>query len=303
MKYSIIIPVYNEEENIEVFYNRLIKVLKNLHKSYEVIFVNDGSTDNSLNILKKIRDIRIISLTRNFGQQAALMAAFNNVKGDEIITIDVDLQMNPEDIPKLINKINEGYDIVYGVYNKNRKNIFRKICSNFAKWSLSKLIPYNSTTETGGFRIIKNYVIKQIIQFKEKSKMLDSLLCWTGYKIGKVDVNHNNRYAGKSKYSFFKLIKYWFDMVVSLTYIPLKIAIFGGIFIGGLALSLGLYYFIRYLFFGATVEGFTTLAIFIAMFSGIQLFCLGIIGEYLGRTNKEVMNKPEYIIKEITKSI
>ena len=141
MKYSIIIPVYNEEENIEVFYNRLIKVLKNLHKSYEVIFVNDGSTDNSLNILKKIRDIRIISLTRNFGQQAALMAAFNNVKGDEIITIDVDLQMNPEDIPKLINKINEGYDIVYGVYNKNRKNIFRKICSNFAKWSLSKLIP------------------------------------------------------------------------------------------------------------------------------------------------------------------
>jgi len=300
MDYSIVVPIYNEEENIEPFYKRLINAMTRLHKSYEVIFVDDGSVDNSIEILQKIKtnNTKIIKLTRNFGQQAALMAAFSITKGNEVITIDADLQMHPEDIPLLIDKMSEGYDIVYGTYNKNRKNFARKMCSTFAHAILAKLVPYN-TTETGGFRMIKSHIVKQIIQFKERSKMLDSLLCWTGYKIGKVDVQHNERLAGKSKYTFFKLLKYWMDMVVSLTYMPLKIAIFGGLFIGSGAILLGLYYFIRYLLFGATVEGFTTLAILIAIFSGVQLFCLGIIGEYLGRTNKEVMSKPEYIIKEI----
>ena len=305
MEYSIVVPIFNEEGNINNFNKRLSLVMNKLKTSYEIIFVNDGSTDKSHDLLTQLwtkdkQHVKVVNLTRNFGQHAALMAGFEIAQGAKIVTIDCDLQMPPEEIPKLIKKLAEGHDIVFGVYGQTRKDSFlRKIGSKFAKYILSKLIP--NMSDISGFRILKRHTVIELLKLKEKNKMIDGLLCWMGYDIDKVEIKHNKREVGKSKYSFFKLIAFWLDMVVSLTYLPLKIAIFGGAFMGLSGLLLASYYFIRYLIYGTTIAGFTTLTILIALFSGIQLFCIGIIGEYLGRTNKGVMNKPEFIVRGVLK--
>jgi len=153
-------------------------------------------------------------------------------------------------------------------------------------------------TSLSGFRAVKSGTINQLKLFRERSKFLDGLLCWMGFKVGTVEVEHSERQAGKTKYSLFGLIRLWFDMVTSFTDIPLKIATFGGLSLGTVGVLLALFYLIRYLLYGFGVPGFATIVILITVFSGIQLFCLGILGEYIGRVNREVRNRPEYIIRD-----
>ena len=301
IKYSVVIPVFNEAENLEVLYARLTKVMDGLDGPYEIIFVDDGSSDSSFQILnilhQKDKNIKVIRFTRNFGQHPAVMGGFNASRGETIITLDADLQNPPEEIPKLLEKLDEGYEVVFGVFQQRKHSAFRRAGSRFAKWVLGRILPVEAT-DLSGFRALRSYTVAQLKLLNEKSKFLDGLLCWMGYKVGKVEVAHEERHSGKTKYTPFKLLSLWLDMIVSFTELPLKIAIFSGLFLGVVGLALALFYLIRYFLYGFGVPGFATIVILITFFSGVQLFALGILGEYVGRMNKEVKNKPEYIIRD-----
>ena len=301
LKFSVVIPVFNEEGNLEVLHTRLTKVLESLGGTYEIIFVDDGSTDGSFQILRDLHqkdgNVKAIGFARNFGQHPAIMAGFDSAQGEVIVTLDADLQNPPEEVPKLLVKLDEGYDVVFGVLQRRKHSAFRKAGSSFAKWVLARLLPVD-TTNLSGFRVLKSDVVDQLKQLGEKSKFLDGLLCWMGFRIGTVEVEHHERRAGKTKYSLFKLISLWSDMVISFTDLPLKIATIGGSFLGIIGFVLALFYFVRYLLYGFGVPGFATIVILITVFSGVQLLCLGILGEYIGRINKEVKNKPEYIVRD-----
>jgi len=301
MKYSVVIPVFNEEPNLEPLYARLKGVMDSLQETYEIVFVDDGSTDSSFQILvglhQKDRNIKVIRFTRNFGQHPAVMAGFNTARGELIITLDADLQNPPEEIPKLIEKLGEGYEVVFGVFQQRKHSAFRRAGSRFSKWILARILPVG-TTNLSGFRALRSYAVGQLKLLNEKSKFLDGLLCWMGYKVATVEVGHDERHSGKTKYTPFKLVSLWLDMVISFTDFPLKIATFGGLLLGALSLLLALFYLIRYFLYGYSVPGFATTAILIAFFSGVQLFFLGILGEYMGRVNRDVKNKPEYIVRD-----
>jgi glycosyltransferase involved in cell wall biosynthesis len=301
LAFSVIIPVFNEEENLNPLYVRLTRVMHTLKKPYEIIFVDDGSNDRSFQMIKdmhdKDRNVKVLSFTRNFGQHPAIMAGFNAATGDIIITLDADLQNPPEEIPKLVRKLDDGYEVVFGVLQERKHSFFRRFGSWFAKLVLARVLP-GKTTDLSGFRALRAYTVSQLKSLNEKSKFLDGLLCWMGYKVGTVPVEHDKRYSGKTKYTPIKLVGLWLDMVVALTELPLKIATFGGLFLGVVGFVLALFYFIRYFFYGFSVPGFATIVILITFFSGVQLFALGILGEYVGRMNKEVKNKPEYIIRK-----
>jgi glycosyltransferase involved in cell wall biosynthesis len=300
-KYSIVIPVFNEAENIQELHTRLNDVMGTLQEPYEVIYIDDGSTDSSMQIIRQIchseDHVRSIQFTRNFGQIPAVMAGCDIAMGDIVITLDADLQNPPEEIPKLIDKINEGYEVVFGVFPQRKHNTFRRAGSWFAKWVLSHTISVDRT-DISGFRAMKSCVVDQLRPFKEKSIFLSGLLCWMGYKVGTIEVNHDARYFGKEKYGPLKLLGRWLDMVISFTELPLKIATLGGMILGMAGFALALFYLIRYLLHGSSVPGFATIVILITCFSGIQLFSVGVIGEYIGRMNREVKNRPNYIIRE-----
>ena len=302
VKFSVVIPVFNEEGNLEPLYTRLTKVMGSLGEPYEIIFVDDGSTDSSFHLLEDLhrRDdrIKVIRFTRNFGQHPALTAGFDAARGEVIITLDADLQNPPEEIPKLVEKVNEGYEVVFGVFQQRKHSVFRRAGSLFTKWVLSKVIPVDATN-ISAYKAMKSYVIDQFMLLNEKNKFLGGLLCWLGYRVGTVELRHGERHSGKTKYSMFKLLTLWMDMVVSFTDLPLKIAIFGGLFLGVFGFALALFYLVRYFLYGFGVPGFATIVILITFFSGVQLFALGILGEYIGRMNKELKKRPDYIIRKI----
>ena len=297
----MVIPVFNEAENLGVLYARLTKVMHSLDGSHEIIFVDDGSTDDSFNILEALcgqdNHVRAIQLTRNFGQHPAVMAGLDSAQGEVIVTIDADLQNPPEEIPKLLNKLDEGYEVVFGILTHRKHSFLRNAGSAFTKKVLAEILP-TGMTNLSAFRALRSYVAENLKLFSERSKFLDGLICWMGYKIGTVDVQHQKRFAGKTKYNLFKLIRLWFDLVVSLTDIPLKFATYAGAGLGSISLLLALFYVIRYFITGFSVPGFATTVILITVFAGIQLFCLGILGEYIGRMNVEVKRKPDYIIRD-----
>ena len=301
LKFSVVIPLFNEEENLKVLYTRLTRVMGSLGEPYEIIFVDDGSTDGSFQILRdlnqKDNNVKVIRFTRNFGQHPAIMAGFHASMGEIIITLDADLQNPPEEIPKLLDKLDEGYEVVFGMFQRRKHSAFRRAGSSFAKWALGRILPVEATG-LSGFRALRAYTVAHLKLLNERSKFIDGLLCWMGYKVGKVEVAHEERHSGKTKYTPFKLLSLWLDMVVSFTHLPLKVAIFGGLCLGVVGLALALFYFVRYFLYGFSVPGFATIVILLTFFSGVQLFALGILGEYIGRMNKEVKNKPEYIIRD-----
>ncbi len=302
LSFSVIIPAYNEEGSIEPLYRRLTAVLTDLAAPYEIIFVDDGSKDSTFQVMKKLfesdSNVKVVQLTRNFGQHPALLAGFRVAKNKVIITLDADMQNPPEEIPKLLDKLKQGHEIVFGIPAVRKHSLFKRSISFFARWFLAKILPVNATS-ISGFRMITLEVIQKLLSLEEKDKFLDGLLCWMGYNIAVVYVKHDVRKTGQAKYTLFKMLGMWFDIIVSFTNLPLKIATFGGIFFGVIGIILAVLYLARYFFGGYAVPGFATTIITVTVFSGVQLFCLGILGEYIGRMNKELKNKPDYVTRQI----
>lgn len=296
---SVVIPVYNEEAVLPDLFQKLLPVLNEISSHYEILLVDDGSSDHSFSIIESYADqdsrIKAIRLARNFGQHAAISAGLHKSKGKIVVTMDADLQNPPAEIPKLIAAIHEGYDLVWGKFETRQHNAFRRLGSNFAKFVLKKIMR-GMSSNISTFRAIDRKLVQRLDQLNENSRFLDGLLIWMGARSKLVSVEHRSREKGETKYSFFKLIRLWFDMVTSFSDFPLKFSTFTGIGFGFMGALAAAFYLIRKIFFGFEVPGFATLIIAIFLFSGMQLFCLGMLGEYIGRIFVEAKNRPNYII-------
>jgi dolichol-phosphate mannosyltransferase len=299
---SIIIPVYNEEKNIPHIYTKVKQVVDKYN--YEVIFVNDGSKDNTFEELRIISKsnlrIKIVSFVRNFGHQIALTAGYRESSGDCVVTIDADLQDPPELIDQMIEKWMDGYDIVYAKRNERNDSIFKKVTAHCFYRLINFLSDTKIPNDVGDYRLLDKKVVEFLNDLPEKSRFLRGLVAWSGYKSTYVMFNRDKRLYGDTHYPLSKMINFALDGIVSFSIKPLKIATFIGVLssiFGFFGISYALYvrFFLPHDYW---VTGWTTLIVGTMFFGGVQLLTIGIIGEYIGRIYKEIQNRPQYLIKE-----
>ena len=307
---SVVIPIYNEEGNIRELYTKLNDVLSIITENYEVIFVDDGSTDNSFNVLKKIntenKNVVVVKFRRNFGQTAALSAGFDHFKGDVIITMDGDLQNDPEDIALLLTKINEGYDIVSG-WRVDRKDPFftKKLPSKFSNWLASKLTGVKLHDFGCTFKAYRREVVENINLYGEMHRYIPALASQMGVSIAEVKVRHHPRQHGKSKYGITRLMRGMLDLITVkflLSYSMRPLQLFGipGIISLFIGFVIGAYLTIERFFFGMSLADRPLLLLAVLlMFLGVQFVTMGLLGEIITRTYYEVQGKPIYTVKEI----
>lgn len=301
---SIIAPMYNEEAVIDIFFKEMRKFLTDCSYQYEIVCVNDGSSDNTLEILKKYAKederIKVVSFSRNFGKERALYAGLKYSKGDAVIPIDADLQHPPVVIKTFLTKWEEGYDIVYGVReNRENEGCLRRFLSKkfYALYNLisEQKAPYNA----GDFRLMSRKVVNAILSLQEKQLFMKGIFNWVGYKSCPVVYQCAERAAGNSKFNFWKLWNFALDGITATSTFPLRIWTYLGCGIALISFVFALFFLVKTLIWGDPVQGFPTLAVLILFFGGIQLLALGIFGEYIGRIMVEVKNRPLYIVDEM----
>jgi polyisoprenyl-phosphate glycosyltransferase len=299
---SVTVPVYNSQSTLNELYKRLTVVLGKLNLNHEIIFIDDASSDSSWETLNQIREkdsshVKIIRLTRNFGQHNALMCGFAHVVGDYVITLDDDLQNPPEEIPKLIKKLQEGYDVVYGEYLLKKHSTYRNLGSSLVQFLYKKIFDVSGNLTS--FRIIKKGIIEGLLEYTKNYTFIDGLIVWQTKNIGYVSVIHNEREKGKSGYNLSKLIILSVNMLTNFSIFPLQLATIVGFIMSLLGLLMTLFIIFKKLFYGIPVTGFASTIVTITIFSGTQLITIGLIGEYIGRIHLNVNNKPQYRIREI----
>ena len=301
-KISFVIPVYNEEANIPILYRELTTVLAEVSYSVEFIFVDDGSTDESLILIKQLAksDSRLfyVELSRNFGHQYALKAGLDLSSGDAVITMDCDMQHPPEIIIELLSKWNEGFDVVY-TRRSDDENMswFKRTSSVMFYRLLNWLSELKLEKGTADFRLVSRNVLNAFRSIKESELFLRGLVKWAGFRQIAVDYKPSQRYAGESKYSFKKMLSFAFRGITSFSVKPLKLVAFVGLFMFIISLILIPYALISY-FLGQTVSGWTSLIISIIFFGSLQLLMLGIIGLYLSKIAIQSKQRPLYFIRE-----
>ena len=298
---SVIAPVLNEEENVYELYNRLTTVLKNIGCSYEIILIDDGSTDRTLFAIEKFAFedpcIKYISFTRNFGHQVALSAGLENCKGKFIVLIDGDLQDPPEVIESLLNTIKEGYNIVYAKRTDRKGETFlKKATAKFFYRLLNKITSINIPIDTGDFRIMDRKVCIELLRMKEHNKFLRGQVAWLGFKESFIEYNREKRKSGNTNFSYNSMFKFALDGITGFSNFPLKFASISGIAVSLFAFLFIVYVVLAKLAWGQTISGWASLMVTILFLGGIQLLCVGIIGEYISRINDSVRKRQLYII-------
>ena len=301
---SIVIPVYNEEENLPTLSDRLIKSLDSLGKSYEIIFTNDGSKDKSLEILKGFHKthqdkVRIIDFHGNFGQHMAIIAAFEISRGEIVVTLDADLQNPPEEIGKLIAKIEEGYDCV-GSYRDSRKDtFFRTYVSKLVNIVREQITDIHMRDQGCMLRAYSRMIIDQIISSEERSTFIPALAYKFSTNPTEVEVRHDARAAGESKYNLYKLIRLNFDLITGFSLVPLQLFTMLGMIVSFLSGLLVVYMVARRLLIGPEVEGVFTLFAILFFLVSVVIMGIGLVGEYLGRIFQTLSHRPRFVIREI----
>lgn len=300
---SVVIPVYNSESILPKLIARLKKSLQNICSNYEILLINDGSQDKSWDSIQKITDenkqVRGVNLRRNYGQHNALLCGIRLAKYDVIITMDDDLQHPPEEIHKLVEKLNEGYDVVYGIPEKLVHSTWRNFSSRFTKRFLGKILGVEGIKYISAFRAFKKEIRTAFDQFDSPNVIIDALLRWGTEKFGTVEVNEQTRMVGHSNYDLFKLVKFTMLVLTGFSTIPLRFVSLIGFFLTLFGIGVLIFVMIKG-FLDGDLPGFPFLASIISIFSGAQLFGLGIFGEYLARIFNRSMRVPTYIIGEIS---
>lgn len=301
---SIVIPVYNEEENLPLLIERLEKALNDIPLEYEILFTNDGSKDRSLEILQKFFDrlsdhVRIIDFQGNYGQHMAIMAAFEKAKGDVIITLDADLQNPPEEIHKLLQKVEEGHDYV-GSYRKARQDtFFRTYVSKLVNWGREKTTDIVMKDHGCMLRAYSRRVINLIIASQERSIFIPALAYKYAIRPTEIEVNHEPRFSGTSKYNLYRLIRLNFDLITSFSLVPLQAFTLFGMIVSALSGLLVLYMVLRRLIIGSEAQGLFTLCAIIIFLISVAITGIGLVGEYLGRIFQTLSNRPRYMIRKV----
>lgn len=300
---SIVVPVYNSEQSLPLLVERLYPILTSLTNQFELILVNDGSRDNSWSVVESLiaqHDWVIgINLMRNFGQHNALLAGIRAVRYDLIITIDDDLQNPPEEIPKMLDELNKGYDVVYGTPQKMQHGLFRNMASRITKIALQGSMGVSIATKVSAYRVFRTQLREAFKDYRGVYVSIDVLLTWATTKFSAVDVRFDVRQFGQSNYTLMKLIRHALNMITGFSILPLQLASVLGFSFTIFGILVFLYVVVRFFIDGGVVPGFPFLASIIAIFSGVQLFALGIIGEYLARMHLRLMDRPSYVIRDL----
>jgi len=302
-KISVVVPSYNEAENIQNLHKRLKKVLNKIKCSYEILFVNNASSDNSISIFRQIilndPHVTLITLSRNFGYQMAISAGLDNSKGDAVVVIDGDLQDPPELIEKFFKKWIEGYDVVYGIRSKRKGNLFRRISYKIFYRILKKVSYIDMPLDASEFALIDKKVLQELQKLPERNRFTRGLRAWLGFKQTGIEYTRDDRIAGTSQFNLGANIKLGFDGIFSFSEAPLHLITLVGftIFIVSILGIVG--YGLYYLFAGRVVPGFLSTVIILLFLGGIQLLSISVIGQYIGRIFEEVKCRPKYIIQEI----
>lgn len=301
--YSVVVPVYNEEEVVVETYKRLKEVMDILSEPYEILFVNDGSRDKTVPIIKDIcsRDnsIKLLDFSRNFGHQIAITAGMDFTSGDAIIIIDADLQDPPEVIPAMITQWKKGFEVVYGKrIEREGETLFKKITASVFYRILNAMTDVDIPVDTGDFRLIDRKVCDALKKVNERSRYVRGLISWLGFKQTSVEFKRDKRFAGVTKYPLKKMIKFAFDAITSFSYKPLKLASYTGVIISICSFIYLVIVLYQKLFTNLTVQGWASTLAVSLLFNGIVLMMLGIIGEYVGRIYDEAKGRPLYIIRD-----
>lgn len=299
---SVVIPVFNETESVEFLHRRLSETLAAIGKSYEVIYVDDGSTDGSDKKLGEIYRndprVTVIRFNRNYGQHAAVIAGFERSQGDIVVTLDADLQNPPEEIPKLLAKLEEGYDVVGGWREGRQDSGVRRVLSFLINRVSSLIIGVKMKDYGCMLRAYRRPVIKRICECQEMASFIPALANAFAGSVAEIPVSHSARETGRSKYGAFRLMRLNFDLLTGFSLLPIQVVSFAGILISFAGLGFAAFLFIRRFIVGPEVEGVFTLFAILFFFVGLQILALGLIGEYIGRIYMEVRRRPRYVIKE-----
>ncbi len=303
MKLSIIVPVLNEEAVIPELHSRLLEAVHPTGLGYEIIYVDDGSSDGSLLLLEKLANddhrVKILSFSRNFGHQNAVTAGLENCSGDAAVIIDADLQDPPSLIPVMAEKWKEGYEVVYAVRRKREgETLFKKATAAFFYRFLGKMSEVSIPLDTGDFRLMDRKVIEALKQMPESNRFLRGMVAWTGFRQTGVEYDRDTRFAGKTKYPLRKMLRFAFNGITSFSSTPLIYVFYLGLIITILTF-VGMLYVLGLKFFtDRTIQGWTSLILVTSLFGGIQLISVGVIGLYISRIADEVKHRPKYLLKK-----
>jgi polyisoprenyl-phosphate glycosyltransferase len=299
---SVVAPVYNEQELVELFVRRTCDAVANYAFAFELVIVNDGSSDATPELLDRIaasdRRVRVVHLSRNFGHQAALTAGLEHAAGDVVVMIDADLQDPPELIPTMVARWEEGADVVYAVRREREgESAFKLATASWFYKLFDKLAQVDLEPNSGDFRLLDRRALDALLTMTERSRFLRGMTVWVGFTQTAVPYERDARHAGETKYTLRKMLRFSLDAIASFSHLPLQLATYVGLFSAGLAfvaipVVIGLH------FAGSYLPGFGSLTIAILLLGGIQLIAIGVIGEYVGRIYDEVKHRPLYIVRD-----
>jgi undecaprenyl-phosphate 4-deoxy-4-formamido-L-arabinose transferase len=299
---SVVIPVYRAEHTIVPLVERLVDVLAGAVPTHEVVLVNDASPDRSWDLVRELAGrfdtVRGLDLSRNFGQHSALLAGIRSARGDVIVTMDDDLQHRPEDVPLLLAALDTGVDLVYGVSVREEHGLFRNLASRLVKASLASAIGSQTARIAGAFRAFRTSLRDAFAATDDPYASIDVLLSWATTRVATADVTMDQRQQGRSNYTFASLARHAVDMATGYGTAPLRFVTKLGFGFALVGLAIFVYVIVRFFVDGSTVPGFPFLASLVAILSGVQLFALGMIGEYLGRIHFRSMRRPPYVIRQ-----
>jgi polyisoprenyl-phosphate glycosyltransferase len=301
---SIVAPAYNEEGGLTQFARRVDAVMRGGGVAYEIVFVNDGSTDRTLSVMQSLRaanpNITVVNLSRNFGKETAMTAGVAHAIGDAIVIIDTDLQDPPELIPEMIDGWRAGYDVVYAKRTERAGETWlKKTTARLFYWTVKRVGPVPIPENTGDFRLISRRAAQALLQLPERHRFMKGLYVWIGYPQKAIAYKRQARFAGRSKWNYWQLWNLAIEGITSFTIIPLKLATYLGFFIALAAFAYSLVMVTKVIVFGEEVRGFPTLLSVMLLLGGVQLIVLGFIGEYLGRIFDETKQRPLYLLESV----
>lgn len=304
---SVVVPAYNEQEVLPELYRRLKQVLDPLCDHYEVIFIDDGSSDGTLELIRQLQaqdsHVGYIQLSRNFGKEIAMTAGLDAAAGDAVIVIDADLQDPPEVIPDLVRRWQEGYDVVYARrVSREGESWFKKATAHAFYRLVKRVGPVSIPEDVGDFRLMNHRAVVALRSLKERHRFMKGLFAWIGYKQTAINYQRDRRFAGITKWNYWKLWNFALDGITSFSIAPLKIATYLGLLVAGIAFLYALVVVYKTLVFGDPVRGYPSLMVVVLFLGGVQLVSIGIIGEYLGRMFDETKNRPLYLIDQMVSS-
>jgi undecaprenyl-phosphate 4-deoxy-4-formamido-L-arabinose transferase len=299
---SVVIPVFNEAATLVDLHERLTRTLKDVGRPWEVIFVDDGSADASADILRALHAqdsaVRVVRFNRNYGQHAAVFAGMERARGDVVVTLDADLQNPPEEIPTVLRRLEEGFDVVGGARVQRHDPWVRRTASRLVNRATSAIVGVRMTDYGCMLRAYRRSVVEQIVACQEISRFIPALANTFAGSVAEVSVAHAPRQAGRSKYGLLRLLRLNMDLMTGFSLLPIQAVSLAGVVVAALGLGFAVFLGLRRLLVGPEVEGVFTLFGILFFFVGLQILALGLIGEYVGRIYQEVRRRPRYVVSE-----